>query len=178
MFVQPPPPPKSEVGEEPSAKRAKVEEAPESTTAMVKKTMRFVPLQESLSVDWSAAAASRLRRMNPAFVLLHVLFEFQSREGRSPSEEAREDDLRLLRRLAASVADKFGLPETARSTQAVAAALPLLFSESGSVAAVVGGKLAQEVIKTISNRDAPHLNFFLFNPLDGAGVVEAVGVQE
>ncbi len=77
--------------------------------------------------------------------------------------------------------------------------LPLLFSELGPVAAIVGksksmitkknreragiifkflfsgGILGQEVIKVISNKDAPHNNFFLFNPLESAGVVECIG---
>ena len=107
-------------------------------------------------------------------MLSQVLFEFQSREGRSPSASTRESDLALLSSLCASVSAKFGLPEG--KMEAAEAALPLLFAEAGAVAAVVGGKLAGEVIKVISNRDAPHPNFFLFNPLDSAGVVEAVGV--
>jgi len=53
--------------------------------------------------------------------------------------------------------------------------LPLLFLERSPVAAIVGGKLAQEIIKAISNKDAPHNNFFIFNPCDGAGVVEKLG---
>jgi ubiquitin-like 1-activating enzyme E1 A len=51
----------------------------------------------------------------------------------------------------------------------------LLFSELSPVAAIVGGVLAQEIIKVISNKDEPHKNFFLFNPLESAGVVEDVG---
>ncbi len=99
-----------------------------------------------------------------------MLFEFQSREGRSPHDES---DLPLLTELRQSVASKFSLPDA----KVPEAALPLLVeSESAPVAAIVGGKLAQEIIKVISNRDAPHLNYFLFNPMDGAGVVEPVGL--
>ena len=46
---------------------------------------------------------------------------------------------------------------------------------SAPVAAIVGGILGQEVIKAISNKDAPHNNFFFYNPLESCGVVETIG---
>ena len=101
-----------------------------------------------------------------------VLYEFQSREGRSPALASEENDLKLLGELADSVTEKFGLPEGKISAEAI---LPQLFGETSPTSAVVGGILAQEVIKVISNRDAPHNNFFFFNPLETAGVVEAIG---
>ena len=65
------PPPEKSGEEEPSAKKQKVEDL--ETTAMVKKTMYFVPLDKSLEADWtSGALAKRIKRMNPAFFLLHV----------------------------------------------------------------------------------------------------------
>ncbi len=187
------PPAEKESDGEPSAKKAKVENVVETT--MVKKKMDFVPLEKSLEADWSAEPLSKkVKRMNPALFVLHVsiakflrnssrifkvfsfsrqvLFEFQSREGRSPSSASKDKDLELLSALRSSVTAKFSLPES----KIPEPALELLFAEASPVAAIVGGKLAQEIIKTISNRDAPHRNFFLFNPLDGAGVVESVGV--
>ena len=50
----------------------------------------------------------------------------------------------------------------------------LLFAELSPVCAIVGGVLAQEVIKAISNKDAPHNNYF-YNPLESYGVVETIG---
>ena len=53
--------------------------------------------------------------------------------------------------------------------------LGLLFAELAPVAAIVGGILGQEVIKAISNKDAPHNNYFFYNPLESCGVVETIG---
>ena len=103
---------------------------------------------------------------------LQILLEFQSREGCSPRAEHREDDLKLLTSLKDSIESKFGLP----AGKIPAEALPLLFSELSPVAAIVGGVLGQEVIKVISNKDAPHNNFFLYNPLESCGVVETIGI--
>lgn len=53
--------------------------------------------------------------------------------------------------------------------------LELLFGELSPVCAIVGGVVAQEIIKAISNKDAPHNNYFFYNPLESCGVVETIG---
>lgn len=45
-------------------------------------------------------------------------------------------------------------------------------SELSPVCAVVGGVLAQEVIKAISGNDHPYLNTFLYNGQQNTGIVE------
>lgn len=102
---------------------------------------------------------------------MQVLYEFQSREGRHPQLDHEEGDLKTLKSLGDSITQKFNLPET----KIPDAIYPMLFSEVSPSAAIVGGILAQEIIKIISNRDAPHNNFFFFNPLETAGIVEKVG---
>lgn len=102
--------------------------------------------------------------------LLQVLLEFQSREGRSPDLKTEEADLKLLGELADSVSKTLELPEGKIKEDV----LSLLFGETSPTSAVAGGILAQEVIKIISNRERPHSNFFFFNPLETAGVVENI----
>ena len=97
---------------EPAAKKARKGEKEkgeeeEDETKMVKRSLNFVSLEEALKVDWTSGGyAKRVRRMDGAFFLLHVLYEFQSREGRSPQTATREGDLKLLESLADSVASK------------------------------------------------------------------------
>merc|ERR1711997_107801 len=154
----------------PAAKKAKMEE--EEETKMVKKSMDFVPLEQALNVDWSTDSyAKRVRRMDPSYFILQILLEFQSREGCSPRAKMRKDDMKLLTSLRESIISKYSLPENKIPEEI----LPMLFSELSPVAAIVGGVLGQEVIKVISNRDAPHNNFFLYNPLESCGVVETIG---
>ena len=93
------------------AKKAKKdkEDEEEEETKMVKRSLNFVSLEEALKVDWSSGGyAKRVRRMDGAFFLLHVLYEFQSREGRSPQMATQEGDLKLLESLVDSVASKVG----------------------------------------------------------------------
>jgi len=50
------------------------------------------------------------------------------------------------------------------------------FGEMSPSAAVLGGVLAQEVIKAVSHKDVPIRNFFFFNgATDCSGLVEAIG---
>ena len=51
-----------------------------------------------------------------------------------------------------------------------------VFGELSPAAAVLGGVLAQEIIKAVSHKDVPIRNHFFFNGAsDRAGVVEAIG---
>ena len=105
-----------------------------------------------------------------------MLFEFQSREGCSPRITHRDDDTALLKRLREDIAQKLELPKGNKLTNSDGdQMLDLLFSELSPVAAIVGGVLSQEIIKVISNKDTPHNNFFLYNPIDSCGVVENIG---
>ena len=52
----------------------------------------------------------------------------------------------------------------------------MCFGELSPCAAVVGGVLAQEIIKAVSHKDEPIRNYFFFNgSTDRAGCVEAIG---
>ena len=102
--------------------------------------------------------------------------EFQSRERCSPRVAHREADMTLLKRLRGDIAQKLELPSANKLTNDDGdKMISLLFSELSPVAAIVGGVLAQEIIKVISNKDAPHKNFFLYNPMESCGVVENIG---
>jgi len=153
---------------EPAAKKQKIE--PETKT--VKKEMTFVSLAETLKVDWSSELyAKRIRRMDPSFFLLQVLFNFQSETGHSPRPAEREADLAKLKQLRDDTLTKLSVPTTKIPDEM----LGLLFAELSPVCAIVGGVLAQEVIKAISNKDAPHNNYFFYNPMESCGVVETIG---
>merc|ERR1719228_1104101 len=154
---------------EPAAKKQKTVE---TETKSVKKEMAFVSLAETLKVDWSSELYSkRIRRMDPSFFLLQVLFAFKTETGHSPRPTARQEDLAKLKELRDATLTKLSVPTTKIPDEM----LGFLFAELSPVAAIVGGVLGQEVIKAISNKDAPHNNFFLYNPLESCGVVEAIG---
>jgi len=154
--------------DEPAAKKQKVE----TETKSVKKAMTFVSLAESLKVDWSSELYSRrVKRMDPSFFLLQILFEFQSQSGHKPRAANKQEDVETLKKVRDSVLEQMKIPVTKVDD----AMLDVLFGELSPVCAIVGGVMAQEMIKAISNKDAPHNNFFFYNPLESCGVVETIG---
>jgi ubiquitin-like 1-activating enzyme E1 A len=155
--------------DEPQTKKQKTAE---TETKSVKKEMAFVSLAETLKVDWSSELYSkRIRRMDPSFFLLQVLFAFKTEMGHNPRPGSREEDLAKLTKLRDTTLTKLSVP-TAKIPDQM---LGLLFAELSPVAAIVGGVLGQEIIKAISNKDAPHNNFFFYNPVESCGVVETIG---
>jgi len=155
----------------PPAKKAKQDTEPETKT--VKKAMAFKSLAETLKVDWkSELYAKRVKRMDPSYFLLQVLFAFQAETGlKRPRASHKAEDLAKLVALRDSTLASLEVPVE----KIPDSSLSLLFSQLSPVAAIVGGVLSQEVIKAISNKDAPHNNYFFYNPVDSCGVVETIG---
>lgn len=52
----------------------------------------------------------------------------------------------------------------------------LIFGEVASICAIVGGVIAQEVIKAVSHKEVPINNIFLLDPYTYNGKEESVGV--
>jgi len=155
-------------GDEPAAKKQKME----TETKSVKKAMTFVSLAETLKVDWSSELYSRrIKRMDPSYFLLQILFEFVAQTGHKPRPANKAEDLEKMKELRTSTLEKLKIPVAKVSDEM----LGLLFGELSPVCAVVGGVVAQEIIKAISNKDAPHNNYFFYNPVESCGVVETIG---
>merc|ERR1712020_580211 len=90
-------------GDEPAAKKQKVE----TETKSVKKAMTFVSLAETMKVDWSSELYSRrVKRMDPSYFLLQILFEFMAQAGRKPRAADRAADLEKMKELRTSTLDE------------------------------------------------------------------------
>ncbi|XP_071762765.2 SUMO-activating enzyme subunit 1 [Centroberyx gerrardi] len=153
----------------PEAKKAKVD--PNETT-MVKKTASFCPLKEALEVDWtSEKAKAGLKRTPVDYFLLHVLLKFRTDKGRDPDPQSFAEDGQLLKQIRDDVLEALAVSGDLLSDDFVS----YCFSEMAPVCAVVGGVLGQEVVKALSQRDAPHRNFFFFDGRKGNGVVDYFG---
>lgn len=138
-------------------------------TSTVKRTILFPPLQDVLEFDMTAAwFAKKLRRTGPAFVVVRVLQQFREEsDGRDPSAGSRPEDLLKLYRIRDELAAKLTPPIED-------AVFAHVFEQISPAAAIVGGELAQEIIKAVSQKEAPHNNVFLFDPDTCTGFVEAI----
>lgn len=141
-------------------------------TKMVKRTESFIPLCQALDADWTSNKyASQLRKISPAYFIMHILMEFASLHGRIPDPARRNEDEVELLTIKNALLEKMAVPQEKVDNQFAG----LVFGQVSPVCAIVGGVLAQEIIKAVSQKDPPLNNFFFFTTLDGAGVVECIG---
>ncbi|XP_075892667.1 SUMO-activating enzyme subunit 1 [Nelusetta ayraudi] len=153
----------------PGAKKTKVD--PNETT-MVKKTASFCTLKEALEVEWTSDKAKASLKKTPVdYFLLHVLLKFRTDKSRDPDPQSFPEDSELLKQIRDDVLAAMKVNGDLLSDEFTSHC----FSEMSPVCAVVGGVLGQEVVKALSQRDAPHRNFFFFDGLKGSGVVDYFG---
>ncbi|ELK23996.1 SUMO-activating enzyme subunit 1 [Myotis davidii] len=100
-----------------------------------------------------------------------VLLKFRTDKGRDPSCDTFGEDSELLLQIRNDVLDSLGVNPDLLPEDFVR----FCFSEMAPVCAVVGGVLAQEIVKALSQRDPPHNNFFFFDGMKGNGIVECLG---
>lgn len=139
----------------------------ETVKSNVMRTLDFPPLQDVLDFDYTAPYfARKLKRSGPSFVITKILQRFRDTEKRDPHPSSRNDDLQKLLAIRDEIANGL-VPDTA---------FIHVFAQVSPVAAIVGGELSQEVIKAVSQKEAPHLNVFLFDPVKCCGFVEPIAV--
>lgn len=139
----------------------------ELIASATKRTSLYPPLQDCLDLDFfSSEFKKRIKRNGPGFVLMRILQKFRDTEKRDPNPKERESEAKLLHLIRDEI-DPNSVPNSA---------FEHVFSHISPAAALVGGVLAQEIIKSVSQKEAPHLNFFIFDPERCTGLIEAVGV--
>lgn len=96
--------------------------------------------------------------------------EFRNRYGKNPSLQKMEEDIKKLKELKIEIFNLFQISSDKLNDEVFG----LLFGELVTVCSIVGGVIAQEVIKAVSHKEVPINNVFLFNPLTYGGQEEIV----
>lgn len=147
-----------------SSKKAKTEE---NASTVIQKMMTCVPLSRALQVKAGKATAGLDKKTTPLFFLLHVVLHFYDKHQAAPLASDREELMKLRDEVAAKLAvDEKRIPESL---------FDLLGKEMCAVCAVIGGVLAQDIIKVASCKDPPLKNFFLFDGIECCGLQENIG---
>ncbi|CAK5284304.1 unnamed protein product, partial [Mycena citricolor] len=145
---------------------------PKEAQKSVKTTAVYPPLSEALKHRWTALTKRQTKELNPSvvFVIL-ALWEYQRLHGQLPRSSSDASELESLANSLISSADV-----KANVLAAVPPDLSQSLSETSGcefspVCAIVGGMLAQDILKTLAARDPPIANFFTFDGNTGAGTV-------
>nr|CBE66657.1 CG12276-PA [Drosophila ananassae] len=138
----------------------------ELSSTPVQREMEYPGYSTWLNLETSSRSFQRkLKKSGPGLLLLNVLQKFRSTHKRDPSFKTREADLKLLR----GIRDE-QVPNSALADEA----LGVLFAQISPAVAIVGGVVAQEVIKVVTKLEAPHRNLFVFDPQTCAGYIENI----
>ena len=86
--------------------------------------------------------------------------------------ESREEDIEELKKLEIEVIKRLGVDENIIKYKDWH---KHVFGELSPICAIVGGVLAQDVIRAVSAKDTPIRNFFLFDGISCNGVIESIG---
>jgi len=144
----------------------------------VRVTVSYSPLREALEHRWSGVARRQIKSLNPAAVFIILsLWEFQSvHQGHLPDDTIYADELETVSNslIARAEVNKDAFPAIPR--ELVETLITTAIHEFSPVCAVVGGMLAQDILKALGVREAPLANFFTFDGSTGAGNVIRMGM--
>lgn len=140
----------------------------EKVVTTVKRTVTFPPLQDVIDFDYTAPYfVKKLKRTGPELLVAKCLQKFRDTHNRDPLAQSRDDDIKKLLAIRDEIASEL-VPDSA---------FVHVFAQVSPVAAIVGGQLSQEVIKAVSQKEAPNVNVFLFDPEKCLGFIEPIAVQ-
>lgn len=135
----------------------------------MKRNLIFPPFQDVLAFDHNAPYFVRkLKRTGPEYLIIKTLQQFRDNEQRDPLPSKRDEDFQKLLAIRNEIASKELVPDSS---------FDHVFAQISPAAAIVGGELSQEVIKAVSQKEAPNRNVFLFDPDKCCGFVEEIAVN-
>jgi len=138
----------------------------------VKVRVSYSSLRDALRHRWSTLSKRQTKELNPASVFaILTIWQYQSSQKRLPAGPQDTEELQTIADTLVSGADVnkqvlTTLPSSLIESVAVTAA-----HEFSPVCAIVGGMLAQDVLKTLAAREPPIANFFTFDGNTGGATV-------
>ncbi|KAL1201214.1 SUMO-activating enzyme subunit 1A [Cardamine amara subsp. amara] len=130
--------------------------------------LNFPSFQEAISVPWKLIP----RRTAKLYFAMRVIEVFEENEGRKHGECSLLDLATVL-----EIKKKLCEANSVSESHIPNSLLERLITgniEFPPACAIVGGILAQEVIKAVSGKGDPLKNFFFFDGQDGKGVIEDI----
>jgi len=142
------------------------------TPRNVKVTQVYSPLHMALRHQWSALTKRQTKELNPGVVhTILALWEYQKiHQGELPTNSDATPELLSIAN--AILADAAVNPQVLSTmpSELIESISTSATHEFSPVCAVIGGVLAQDILKALAAREAPIANFFVFDGNTGSGV--------
>ncbi|VEN34947.1 unnamed protein product [Callosobruchus maculatus] len=149
----------------------------EKTTVKVKGEITYPELNKVIilpNTKQSADSIKKSKRRNELFYVMLALIEFRNRHNRNPTTSTKKEDIESLEKIKSEIFSLYQVDES--KSKLSKDIFDIIFGEVVPICAVLGGVIAQEVIKAVSNKEVPINNVFLFDPIMYDGKEETVGV--
>lgn len=138
----------------------------EQIKTTTKRSLNFPSLESTLGFDINSQYfTKRVKKTGPAYIVMKILQKFREDENRDPLPNHRDEDIKKLLSIRDSMSNAEIIPDIY---------FEHVFGQISPSAAILGGAVAQEVIKTVSQKDAPHYNYFFFDPQATCGFIETI----
>ncbi|KAJ7288466.1 hypothetical protein C8J57DRAFT_1280350 [Mycena rebaudengoi] len=150
---------------------------PKEAQKNIKLSAVYPPLTEALQHRWTDLTKRQTKELNPAVIFaVLALWEYHARHGRLPTGSGHVPELQSIANAMISAADvKKQVLETI-PPDLVQSLSETASHEFSPVCAIVGGMLAQDILKTLAARDPPIANFFAFDGNTGSGTTCRMGM--
>ncbi|XP_017794469.1 PREDICTED: SUMO-activating enzyme subunit 1 [Habropoda laboriosa] len=135
----------------------------ENITVTEKHTDTFVPFESILNITKSS-----LPKESEIYYMMLIMLNYREKYGKDPLHSERGSE--NLKAEAAAIIKKYDLED--KINKLVEGDI---YAQASPVCAIVGGIMAQEIIKTVSQKGAPHNNLFTFNPDTLCGKILRLG---
>lgn len=136
----------------------------EQVITATKRSLKYPSLEHVINFDFkSAAFLKRTKKTGPAFFVMKILQKFREDEKRDPLPSTRDQDIKKLFALRDEISSS--VPD---------AYFEHVFGQISPSAGIVGGAVAHEIIKAISQKEAPHYNHFFFDSQNSCGFIETI----
>lgn len=148
----------------------------ESVTIKVERKADYPPLDKVLPTSEKRIlkpGVLKRKRRNDMYYLMRLLLQFRDQNDRDPAYDTKTEDLKKLEELREEILQKY--PVDAEKLKEDV--LHLVFGVTSPICAIMGGIMAQEVIKAVSHKEVPIHNMFLLNPYTFGGKEDLVGLS-
>ncbi|KAF8073863.1 hypothetical protein FPV67DRAFT_771671 [Lyophyllum atratum] len=149
--------------------RSALKEAPKN----VKKIEVYSPLETALHHRWTNLTKRQTKEVNPSIAFaIFAIWQYQSlHSGSLPDDRSAAAELESIANSLITEADVNKLILTKAPRPLIETISTTATHEFSPVCAIVGGMLAQDILKALAAREPPIANFFAFDGNTGGGTV-------
>ncbi|GJJ74525.1 ubiquitin-like 1-activating enzyme E1 A [Entomortierella parvispora] len=146
-----------------------------AATVIIQKHHTYDSLSDVLLARFGFPTPRKLRRkVSPLLLAIQVLWQFQQQHGGRLPQSSSQEDLATMLQLRDTKLKDAQVDPAFVDDSLIQVLVSTGSAEIMPVCAVVGGYLAQDILKTLSAKDAPILNHYIYSGMEATGVVHHI----